>query len=139
MLGTAEKSNKISAVPGLLRLLDIKGRLVTGNPMFKYDSLLTRVEQADPIYKKIGIALKAGQYNEANLTIENRITDGVAMGVLTQEEGDFMIAFEKDVLEMVNVDHFPLESLGPVSVKHESVKAEKKPAKKKAKKPEKTA
>jgi acyl-CoA dehydrogenase len=87
--------------------------------------------------------LKAGQYNEANLTIENRITDGVAMGVLTQEEGDFMIAFEKDVLEMVNVDHFPLESLGPVSVKHESVKheaaAEKKPAKKKAKKPEKTA
>jgi hypothetical protein len=41
---------------------------------------------------------------------------------------------------MVNVDHFPLEGLGPVSVKHESVKqdsldvkttAENKPAKKK--------
>jgi acyl-CoA dehydrogenase len=116
-------------------------RLITGtyrgdngrNPMFKYDSLLARADQADPIYKKIGIALKAGQYDESNLTIENRITDGVAMGVLTQEEGDFMIAFEKDVLEMVNVDHFPLEALGPVSVKHDApVKTEKKTAKKKA-------
>ena len=63
------------------------------------------------------------------------------MGFLTQEEGDFMIAFEKDVLEMVNVDHFPLEGLGPVSVKHDSTaqaeeNADKKPAKKKAKKTE---
>jgi acyl-CoA dehydrogenase len=58
------------------------------------------------------------------LTIENRITDGIAMGVLTQEEGDFMIAFEQDVLDMVNVDHFPLEGLGPVSIKHKSVKPE---------------
>ena len=121
-------------------------RLITGtyrgdngrNPMFKYDSLLARVDRADPIYKKIGIALKAGKYDESNLTIENRITDGIAMGVLTQEEGDFMLAFEKDVLEMVNVDHFPLEGLGPVSVKHdslnESAKTEKAPAKKKASK-----
>jgi acyl-CoA dehydrogenase len=58
------------------------------------------------------------------------------MGVLTQDEADFMIAFEKDVLEMVNVDHFPLEGLGPVSVKHnmseQKTKAEKKPAKKAA-------
>jgi len=47
-----------------------------------------------------------------------------------------MIAFEKDVLEMVNVDHFPLDSLGTVSVKHDSsqkkAKTGKKPAKKKA-------
>jgi acyl-CoA dehydrogenase len=119
-------------------------RLITGtyrgdngrNPMFKYDSLLARVDQADPIYKKIGIALKAGKYDESNLTIENRITDGVTMGVLTQDEADFMIAFEKDVLEMVNVDHFPLEGLGPVSVKHniseQKTKTEKKPAKKAA-------
>jgi acyl-CoA dehydrogenase len=122
-------------------------RLITGayrgdngrNPLFKYDSLLSRVDQADPIYKKIGVAIKAGKYDEANLTIENRITDGVAMGVLTQEEGDFMLAFEKDVLEMVNVDHFPLEALGPVSVKHDAPAAEKKPAKKKAKKSEETA
>jgi acyl-CoA dehydrogenase len=118
-------------------------RLITGtyrgdngrNPLFKYDSLLARVDRADPIYKKIGEALKAGKYDEANLTIENRITDGVAMGVLTQEEGDFMTAFEKDVLEMVNVDHFPLEGLGSVSVKHGALeKAKKKPAKKKAEK-----
>jgi acyl-CoA dehydrogenase len=96
--------------------------------------LLARVDQADPIYKKIGIALKAGKYDESNLTIENRITDGVTMGVLTQDEADFMVAFEKDVLEMVNVDHFPLEGLGPVSVKHDvseqKTKAEKKPVKK---------
>ena len=119
-------------------------RLITGtyrgdngrNPMFKYDSLLARVDKADPIYKKIGIALKANKYDESNLTIENRITDGIAMGILTQEEGDFMTAFEKDVLEMVNVDHFPLESLGPVSVKHESAKAKAKTAKKPAKKKE---
>ncbi len=123
-------------------------RLITGtyrgdngrNPMFKYDSLLARVDQADPIYKKIGAALKAGKYDESNLTIENRITDGVAMGVLTQEEGDFMIAFEKDVLEMVNVDHFPLEGLGKVSVKHDSVKpAAKTAAKAKPKAEKKTA
>ena len=104
--------------------------------------MLARVDQADPIYKKIGDALKADKYDESNLTIENRITDGIAMGILTQEEGDFMIAFEKDVLEMVNVDHFPLDDLGPVSVKHDSstVSAEKKPAKKAAtKKPEETA
>jgi acyl-CoA dehydrogenase len=126
-------------------------RLITGtyrgdngrNPMFKYDSLLTRVDQADPIYKKIGEALKAGKYDESNLTIENRISDGVAMGILTQEEGDFMIVFEKDVLEMVNVDHFPLEGLGPVSIKHDyldvEASTEKKPAKKKvAKKTEET-
>jgi hypothetical protein len=37
---------------------------------------------------------------------------------------------------MVNVDHFPLESLGPVSVKHESAKAKAKTAKKPAKKKE---
>jgi acyl-CoA dehydrogenase len=118
-------------------------RLITGtyrgdngrNPMFKYDSLLTRVDQADPIYKKIGEALKAGKYDESNLTIENRISHGVAMGILTQEEGDFMIVFEKDVLEMVNVDHFPLEGLGPVSIKHDyqdvEATTEKKLAKKK--------
>ncbi|CAM3627394.1 acyl-CoA dehydrogenase [Parendozoicomonas haliclonae] len=90
-------------------------KAATRNPLAVYDTLLDRVERADPIYKKISQALKDGKYNEAELTIEGRITEGVALGVLTQEEGDFMLAFEKDVLDMVNVDDFPLEHFGPVS------------------------
>jgi len=90
----------------------------SNHPMFKYDSLLARVDKADPIYKKIGDALKAGKFDEATLTIEGRIHDAVALGVLSQDEGDFMIEFEKDVLEMINVDHFPLEHFGPVAIKY---------------------
>ncbi|WP_281647056.1 acyl-CoA dehydrogenase [Parendozoicomonas sp. Alg238-R29] len=104
------------------------------NPLAVYDSLLERVDRADPIYKKIAQALKAGQYNEAELTIEGRITEGVAMGVLTQEEGDFMQTFEKDVLDMVNVDDFPLEHFGPVAENHDKMaKSPKTNRRKKAK------
>ena len=99
------------------------------NPLAVYDSLLDRADQADPIYKKIGQALKAGKYNEAELTIEGRITEGVAMGILTQEEGNFMLAFEKDVLDMVNVDDFPLEHFGPVAENHDKTKPSKKATK----------
>lgn len=93
------------------------------NPVFAYDSLLDRVEKAEPIYKKIGAALKAGKYDEATLSIEGRITNGVEMGVLTAEEGEFMIEFEKDVLEMVHVDHFPLEFFGEVAENQDKKKA----------------
>ena len=102
------------------------------NPLFMYDSLLSRAEKAEPIYKKIGIALKEGKFNEANLTIEGRIHDAVEMNVLTKDEGDFMIAFEKDVLDMVNVDDFPLEHFGEVAIKHDAPAAAKKATKKKA-------
>ena len=102
------------------------------NPLFTYDSLLSRAEKAEPIYKKIGIALKEGKFNEANLTIEGRIHDAVEMNVLTKDEGDFMIAFEKDVLDMVNVDDFPLEHFGEVAIKHDAPAAAKKATKKKA-------
>ncbi|WP_199243884.1 acyl-CoA dehydrogenase [Bacterioplanes sanyensis] len=95
------------------------------NPLAKYDSLLARADQAEPIYKKIGDALKAGKYDESNLTIEGRITDGVELGVLTQDEADFMLAFEKDVLDMINVDDFPLEHFGPVAIKHDAPTAKK--------------
>lgn len=101
------------------------------NPLFMYDSLLSRAEKAEPIYKKIGIALKEGKFNEANLTIEGRIHDAVEMNVLTKDEGDFMIAFEKDVLDMVNVDDFPLEHFGEVAIKHDEPAPAKKPGKKK--------
>lgn len=101
------------------------------NPLFVYDSLLSRAEKAEPIYKKIGIALKEGKFNEANLTIEGRIHDAVEMNVLTKDEGDFMIAFEKDVLDMVNVDDFPLEHFGEVAIKHDEPAPAKKPGKKK--------
>ena len=102
------------------------------NPLFTYDSLLSRVEQAESIYKKIGEALKAGKYDEATLSIEGRITTGVEMGILTAEEGEFMIAFEKDVLEMVHVDHFPLEHFGSVAENQDKEVAKKTSGKKKA-------
>jgi len=92
------------------------------NPLAVYDSLLDRVEKAEGIYKKIGEALKAGKYDEATLSIEGRINEGVEMGILTADEGEFMIAFEKDVLEMVHVDHFPLEHFGPVAENHDKAK-----------------
>ena len=44
------------------------------------------------------------------------------MGILTADEGEFMIAFEKDVLEMVHVDHFPLEHFGTVAENHDKAK-----------------
>jgi acyl-CoA dehydrogenase len=102
------------------------------NPLFQYDSLLARVDQADPIYKKIGVALKEGKFDESNLTIEGRIHDAVEMGVLTKDEGEFMIDFEKDVLDLVNVDDFPLEHFGEVAIKHDEPKPAKKTRKKKA-------
>lgn len=92
------------------------------NPLAVYDSLLDRVEKAEGIYKKIGEALKAGKYDEATLSIEGRINEGVEMGILTADEGEFMIAFEKDVLDMVHVDHFPLEHFGPVAENHDKAK-----------------
>ena len=106
---------------------ETRERLITGtyrgdnghNPLFDYDSLLQRAEKADPIYHKISAAMKAGQYDEAELTIEGRIAQGVAMGVLTPEEGDFMLDFERDVLKMVNVDDFPLEHFGKVVENHD--------------------
>ena len=93
------------------------------NPLAVYDSLLDRVEKAEGIYKKIGDAIKAGKYDEATLSIEGRINEGVEMGILTADEGEFMIAFEKDVLEMVHVDHFPLEHFGTVAENHDKQKA----------------
>ena len=102
------------------------------NPLAVYDTLLDRVEQAEGIYKKIGEAIKAGKYDEANLSIEGRITEGVEMGILTADEGEFMIAFEKDVLDMVHVDHFPLEHFGPVAENHDKAPAKKGSSKKKA-------
>ena len=102
------------------------------NPLAVYDNLLDRVEKAEPIYKKISEALKAGKYDESALSIEGRITDGVAMGVLTEEEGEFMLAFEKDVLEMVHVDHFPLEFFGEVAENQDKEPAKKAAPKKKA-------
>ena len=101
------------------------------NPLFQYDSLLARVDKADPIYKKIGGAIKAGKFDESNLTIEGRIHDAVEMGVLTKDEGEFMIDFEKDVLDLVNVDDFPLEHFGEVSIKHDEPAPAKKTRKKK--------
>ena len=92
------------------------------NPLAVYDSLLDRVEKAEGIYNKIGDAIKAGKYDEATLSIEGRINEGVEMGILTADEGEFMIAFEKDVLDMVHVDHFPLEHFGPVAENHDKAK-----------------
>ena len=54
------------------------------------------------------------------------------MGVLTKDEGEFMIDFEKDVLDLVNVDDFPLEHFGEVSIKYDEPKPAKKTRKKKA-------
>ncbi|MTI14577.1 acyl-CoA dehydrogenase [Sansalvadorimonas verongulae] len=112
-LTTAKTETRERLIQGIYR-----GEMMSNgqrNPLAVYDSLLDRADRADPIYKKIGQALKAGKYNEAELTIEGRIAEGVAMGILTQEEGDFMLAFERDVLDMVNVDDFPLEHFGPVA------------------------
>lgn len=90
------------------------------NPLYTYERLLKGADKADGIYKKIGKALKEGLYDEATLTIEGRIEEGVKLGFLTEEEGKFMLEFEKDVLDMVNVDHFPLEHFGKVAVKHKA-------------------
>ncbi|MDF1763439.1 MAG: acyl-CoA dehydrogenase [Oleibacter sp.] len=109
------------------------------NPLATYDSLLDRVEKAEGIYKKIGAALKAGKYDESNLSIEGRITDGVKMGIMTEEEGVFMIDFEKDVLEMVHVDSFPLEFFGPVAENQDKEVAKKATGKKKAESDSETA
>ncbi|MCL6271415.1 acyl-CoA dehydrogenase [Sansalvadorimonas sp. 2012CJ34-2] len=118
----------VSKVVGLVTAAtQTRERLIQGiyrgdsghNPLYAYDSLLCRVEKADPIYRKIGEALKKGRYNEAELTIEGRITQGVAIGILTEEEGRFMLEFEKDVLDMINVDDFPLEHFGSVAVNHD--------------------
>ena len=43
-----------------------------------------------------------------------------------------MIAFEKDVLEMVHVDHFPLEHFGSVAENQDKEVAKKTSGKKKA-------
>lgn len=126
---------------------ELRERLIAGiyrgdngnNPLARYDTLLERADKAESIYKKIARALKAGQFDEANLTIEGRITDAVEMKVLTQEEGDFMLAFEKDVLDMVNVDDFPLEHFGKVAIKHKAPRkrtTRSKTAKEKTDKPE---
>lgn len=122
---TKEPSDKLIAkiVDLITSKTDVRERLLEGtyrgdngrNPLAVYDSLLDRVDQADGVYKKIGKALKDGRYDESTLTIEGRISEGVSMGIITPEEGEFMLAFEKDVLEMVHVDHFPLEHFGSVA------------------------
>ena len=128
---TAKTGTRERLITGTFRGERAEG-LEVPNPLRVYDSLLDRADQAEVIYKKIGQAIKAGKYDEANLTIEGRITNGVDMGVLTAEEGEFMTDFEKDVLMMVNVDHFPLEHLGEVAENHDKpAKAAKKTTRKK--------
>ena len=122
-LTTAKTDSRERLIEGIYRSDTLQNG--NRNPLAVYDSLLERADQAEPIYKKIAQALKAGQYNEAELTIEGRITEGVTLGVLTQDEGDFMLAFEKDVLDMVNVDDFPLEHFGPVAENHDKVQTNK--------------
>ncbi len=89
------------------------------NPLSNYDSLLQRVDQADPIYRRISLALKKGRFSETELTIEGRISAAVDLGILSREEGAFILSFEQDVLKMVNVDDFPLEHFGPVVEPHD--------------------
>ncbi len=95
------------------------------NPLAIYDGLLERATQAEPLYKKISQALKEGRYDETELTIEGRITQGQTLGVLTEKEAAFMTEFERDVLTMVNVDDFPLEYFGSVSENQERKQEEK--------------
>ena len=85
------------------------------NPIATYDSLLDRVERAETLYRKINQAVRDGVLPESDLGIERRISACVAQGLLCADDGEFMLAFEKDVLAMVNVDAFPLEQFGSVA------------------------
>lgn len=113
--------NKISAL--ITAHTDTRERMIQGayraatGPAFlhKYDALLTDVERAEPLYRKIHKAVKAGQYKNTELSIEGRIREGVALGVLSEEEASFMLDFEKEVLAIIEVNDFPLEHFGPVA------------------------
>jgi acyl-CoA dehydrogenase len=85
------------------------------NAVAKYDSLLKRVDRADPLYKAVQIAVKSGKFNADELTIEGRINEAAKMDLLSADDAAFMVEFEKDVLEMISVDHFEPDHFGPMS------------------------
>ncbi|MDY7025751.1 MAG: acyl-CoA dehydrogenase [Pseudomonadota bacterium] len=98
-----------------LRTELLKGAALAGteddNMILQYNALIRDAAKAKPIYQKVGRAFKKGEIDAINLHIEDQITAANKAGIISQEDADFMLAFEKKVLDIVNVDEHPFDSL----------------------------
>ncbi|MCM2970953.1 acyl-CoA dehydrogenase [Larsenimonas suaedae] len=79
------------------------------NPLQRYNKLLEEMPRAEPIYRKLQKAYAKGELPMNKLHPEERIEAGIASGLLTDEEGSFMHAFEAEVLDMLTVDDFAFD------------------------------
>ncbi|MCM2131133.1 acyl-CoA dehydrogenase [Larsenimonas rhizosphaerae] len=80
------------------------------NPLYRYNCLLRDQARAEPLYKKLQKAQSRGDIPAHKLHPEQRIEAGIASGLLSAEEGEFMIAFETEVLDMLTVDDFDFDA-----------------------------
>jgi len=98
------------------------------NPIYVYNKLISEVDRATPLYKKVAKAVKDDMFNADLLHIEDRITACGEKGILTAEEVTFMIDFETRVLNMLQVDDFEFDAIGANAQSYDTVHGKKEEA-----------
>ena len=79
------------------------------NPLARYNALLKDNERAAAIYQTVGKAAAKGELPMTALHPEQRFDAAHEIGLLSNEDHDFMVAYEAEVLEMLTVDDFPFD------------------------------
>ncbi|WP_166257050.1 acyl-CoA dehydrogenase [Marinobacter salicampi] len=80
------------------------------NPVAQYNTLLKDYERAEVLYRKATKAYAKGELPMEVLHPEARFEAARKAEIFTQEEYEFMEAYEAKVLEMLSVDDFPFDA-----------------------------
>ncbi|MBB5319685.1 acyl-CoA dehydrogenase [Marinobacter oulmenensis] len=80
------------------------------NPVARYNALLKDYDKAEQLYRKANKAYAKDELPMTALHPEQRFDAALEAGVFTQEEADFMRAYEAEVLELLSVDDFPFDA-----------------------------
>ena len=80
------------------------------NPLAHYNALLADYDRAEPLYRKLSKAYAKGELPLQALHPEERLEAAREKGLVSEEEAEFMRAYEAEVLELLTVDDFEYDA-----------------------------
>lgn len=81
------------------------------NPVARYNALLKDNDRATDLYRSVDKAYAKGKLPMAALHPEQRFTAALKAKLISQDDHDFMVAYEAEVLDMLTVDDFAFDEL----------------------------
>ncbi|MEX0623033.1 acyl-CoA dehydrogenase [Saccharospirillum sp.] len=81
------------------------------NPLARYNALLKDNERATSLYKVVNKAYARGELPTTALHPEQRAEEAYKAELISEEDYNFMVAYEADVLDMLTVDDFAFDEL----------------------------